>query len=182
MWRPVPKVFCTSFLMENRFVQTLCNTESIMNKKSGNGSRWSVTVNVIFVTENAGWNAHRTRFSLSFHHYVSETVKCSEKQEDEYSHSKCQKFSIGHSFITGRFSPWLGFARGSAHVGFVVGRMAQGQVILRVRRFPLSVGSIISSWHSILISSGGWRIGPLVAAVQTHRLTPLAWTTWTKLV
>jgi hypothetical protein len=122
MWRPVPKVFCTSFLMENRFVQTLCNTESIMNKKSGNGSRWSVTVNVIFVTENAGWNAHRTRFSLSFHHYVSETVKCSEKQEDEYSHSKCQKFSIGHSFITGRFSPWLGFAPRSAHVICVVGK------------------------------------------------------------
>jgi hypothetical protein len=40
--------------------------------------------------------------------------------------------------------------------------------------FPVN---IISPWLSILISSEEWKIGPLLAAVHRHSLTPLTWTT-----
>jgi hypothetical protein len=60
------------------------------------------------------------------------------------------------------------FAPGSVHVGFVMGKVALGQVFLLVLRFyPVN---IIPPWFSIL-SPGGRTIGPLVAAVQRHSLT-----------
>jgi hypothetical protein len=48
-------------------------------------------------------------------------------------------------------------------------KVAVGQVFLRVPW--LSPVSIIPPWLSILISRGR-TIGPLVVAVQRHRLTP----------
>jgi hypothetical protein len=47
-----------------------------------------------------------------------------------------------------------------SYVGFVVYKMAMGQVFLRV-----SPVNIIPLWLSIFVSSGGWTIGPLVDAV-----------------
>jgi hypothetical protein len=63
-----------------------------------------------------------------------------------------------------------GFAPGSIHVGFVVDKVALGQVFLRVLRF--SPVNIIPPSLSKLISSGGWTICPIVAAVQRRSLTP----------
>jgi hypothetical protein len=61
-----------------------------------------------------------------------------------------------------------GFAPGSIHVGFVVGKVALGQVFLLVLRFyPVN---IIPSLFSILISSREWTICPLLAAVQRRSL------------
>jgi hypothetical protein len=60
----------------------------------------------------------------------------------------------------------------SVDVGFVVDKVALGQISLRIFRFPLSI-----SFHrcSIFthISSGGWTMGLLAASVpQRHTLTP----------
>jgi hypothetical protein len=58
------------------------------------------------------------------------------------------------------------FIPGSVHVGFVVDKVALGEVFLRVLRFfPVD---IIPPWLSMLISSSvGRTIGLLVATVQT---------------
>jgi hypothetical protein len=52
------------------------------------------------------------------------------------------------SLVAGLSPRRSGFAPGSIHVGFVVDKVALGQVFLRVLRFPLSI------YHSRLISSG----------------------------
>jgi hypothetical protein len=68
------------------------------------------------------------------------------------------------------FATKTGKAPGSVHVGIVVDKMALGQIFLRVFQFfPVS---IIPPWPSILISSEWWTVGPFVAAVQRHSLTP----------
>jgi hypothetical protein len=52
----------------------------------------------------------------------------------------------------------------SVHVGFVVDKVALGQVFLWVLRFfPVN---IIPPWLHTHISSGRWTICPLVVAVQ----------------
>jgi hypothetical protein len=63
-----------------------------------------------------------------------------------------------------RFSP------GSIRVGFVVDKVALGQVFLRVLRF--SPVNIIPPGLHTLVSSEGRTLGPLVTAVQRHSLTP----------
>jgi hypothetical protein len=50
-----------------------------------------------------------------------------------------------------------------------------GQVILKAFRFSCRYHSTVAL-HT-LKSPGGWRIGPLVAAVLRHSLTPSTWTT-----
>jgi hypothetical protein len=58
----------------------------------------------------------------------------------------------------------------SAHVEFVVDKVALGQVFLRVLRFsPVKYNSTVAVQ---LIASGGWTIYPLVAAVHRRSLTP----------
>jgi hypothetical protein len=52
-------------------------------------------------------------------------------------------------FMVGLSLPRSGFAPGSVHVGFMVGRVALGQVSLRALRF--SPVSFIPPWLSILI-------------------------------
>jgi hypothetical protein len=61
------------------------------------------------------------------------------------------------------------FTLGSVHAGFVVDKVALGQVSLRVLRF--SPASVIPPWHHADVS---WEmlVRPLVAAVQRHSLTP----------
>jgi hypothetical protein len=60
-----------------------------------------------------------------------------------------------------------GFAPGSVHVGYVVGKVALGQVFVQVVRFSLSV-----SFHrGYSYNTWGITIGQLVAAVQRHGLT-----------
>jgi hypothetical protein len=64
------------------------------------------------------------------------------------------------------------FEPGSVHVGFVVDKVALGQVFLWVLRFS-SVSIIIQpGLHTHTSSSGGRTIAPLVAAVRRHSLTP----------
>jgi hypothetical protein len=66
---------------------------------------------------------------------------------------------------------WPGFAPRSVHVRLVVDKAALGQVSLRVLLF--SPVSIIPPLLHIHVSSGGWTMGPLAAAVpQRHSLTP----------
>jgi hypothetical protein len=65
----------------------------------------------------------------------------------------------------------------SVHIGFVVDNMTLGQVFLRVLRFyPVSIMPPRPLRTSI--SSGGWTIGPLVAAVLRPSLT-LMTRSWT---
>jgi hypothetical protein len=69
-----------------------------------------------------------------------------------------------------------GLAPHSVHVRFLIGKAKLGAGFsLQLFSFPLSVlfyrGSI----------SGGWTIGPLVAAVHRHSLTQLTWTKCTSL-
>jgi hypothetical protein len=68
-----------------------------------------------------------------------------------------------------------GFAPGLVHVGFIVDKLALGQVSVRVLRFPCQYHSIMALY--IYTSPGGWTIGPLVATVHTDILTSSAWTT-----
>jgi hypothetical protein len=67
------------------------------------------------------------------------------------------------------------FAHALVHVGFVVDRVALGQVFLRVLRFPLSASFHRGSAYSYIT----WRMNnrPLVAEFQLHSLTPSTWTT-----
>jgi hypothetical protein len=57
------------------------------------------------------------------------------------------------------------------------GQNALGQVFIRVFRFPLSISIHLGSPCQYITRD--WTIGPLVAAVQRHRLTPSTWATWT---
>jgi hypothetical protein len=57
-----------------------------------------------------------------------------------------------------------GFAPESVHVGFVVDKVALGQVILRVFGFPMSISFHCNSPY--LRITWGRTIGPLVAAFQ----------------
>jgi hypothetical protein len=71
------------------------------------------------------------------------------------------------------FSPRrLGFAPMAILVGFMVDVVALGQVSLRVLRF--SAVSIIPLYTALThVSSGGWTLAPLTAAVlYRHNLTP----------
>jgi hypothetical protein len=62
-----------------------------------------------------------------------------------------------------------GFMPGSVRVGFVV---ALGHVFHQVLWFsPVSI-IIPSGLHTYISSYGGRTVGPLVAAVQRHSLTP----------
>jgi hypothetical protein len=63
---------------------------------------------------------------------------------------------------------------GLVSVGFVVDRVALGQVLLRVLRFSRQYHSTVALLTHI--SSGGWTKGPLVAVIQTHSLIPSTWT------
>jgi hypothetical protein len=73
--------------------------------------------------------------------------------------------------LVARLSPRRpGFGLGSVHVGFVVDKVALGQVFLRILWF--SPVNIIPPGLHTHISSGGRTIRPLVAAVQRHSLTP----------
>jgi hypothetical protein len=63
------------------------------------------------------------------------------------------------------------FEPGSMHVGFVVDKVALGQVFLRVLRFfPCQYHSTV--FLHTHISSGGWTVCPLAAAVQRRSLAP----------
>jgi hypothetical protein len=62
-----------------------------------------------------------------------------------------------------------GLAPGSVHMGFVVGEVELGQVLLRVLRF--SPVSVIPPGLHTRISSGGRTTGLLVFAVQRLSLT-----------
>jgi hypothetical protein len=63
-----------------------------------------------------------------------------------------------------------GFTTGSIHVGFVVDKVALGQIFLLVLVFPCQYHStIILHTHT---SSAGWTICQLVAALQRHCFTP----------
>jgi hypothetical protein len=71
-----------------------------------------------------------------------------------------------------------GFAPKSGRVGFVVDKLAV------VQRFFPSYLVLQSKYHSTVAlhtykSSGGWIIGPLVAAVQRHSLMPSTWASLT---
>jgi hypothetical protein len=57
----------------------------------------------------------------------------------------------------------------------VVDRGALGQVFLRGLQFSPFI--IIPPGLNTHTSPEGWTIGPLVAAVQRHRLAPSKWTT-----
>jgi hypothetical protein len=70
-----------------------------------------------------------------------------------------------------------GFAPESVHVGFVVDKAIVGQVFLWDLRFSRQYYSTVALHTDI--SSGGWTIGLLVAAVQRHSLTLLTSTWWT---
>jgi hypothetical protein len=89
------------------------------------------------------------------------------------SNVKKKKKAVGCAMaqaVSRRLSPRRPvFTSGSIHVGFVVDKVALGQVFLRALRF--SPVNIILPSLSKLISSGGWTICPLVAAAQ-RRLTP----------
>jgi hypothetical protein len=63
-------------------------------------------------------------------------------------------------------------------MGFVSDKVALGQVSLRVLRyFPVSI--IPPLLHIHYVSPGGWKIGPLAAAVpQRHSLTPSQQLIW----
>jgi hypothetical protein len=60
-------------------------------------------------------------------------------------------------------------------VGFVVDKVALGQVFSKFFNFPTN---IIPPWFHTHISSRGWTIDPLVAPDQ-HHFTPLT-STWTE--
>jgi hypothetical protein len=61
----------------------------------------------------------------------------------------------------------------SVRVGLVVDKIALGQVSSSLLQFyPVSIIPLERHAH---ISSGGWTIDSLVAAVQRHNLTPLMW-------
>jgi hypothetical protein len=64
--------------------------------------------------------------------------------------------------------PW--FVPGSFHVGFVMDKLALGQVFLRFSVFPCQDHLTIALHNHM--SSVGWTVGPLLTAVQRHRLTP----------
>jgi hypothetical protein len=70
-----------------------------------------------------------------------------------------------------------GFVPRSLYVGFVVDKVALGQALLRVILFYHSPCHFTVALHTH-VSSRGWTIGPLVAVVLRHRLTPLIWI-WT---
>jgi hypothetical protein len=77
--------------------------------------------------------------------------------------------------------PWLGqvaagfslhrpsFMSRSVHVGFAVDKVVLGQVSLS--------SSVSPCWYHSIVTPYSWTIGPLVATVQRHSLTPPAWTT-----
>jgi hypothetical protein len=74
-----------------------------------------------------------------------------------------------------------GFAPRAVHVGFVVYKVALGQV------FPESFGFILSiSFHRCSIfthvSSGGWTVDPLAAAVPKRQSHPIATATTTIII
>jgi hypothetical protein len=52
-----------------------------------------------------------------------------------------------------------------------------GSGVVSTRVLRLSPINIIPPWLHTHISPKGWTIGPLVAAVQRHSLTPSTWTT-----
>jgi hypothetical protein len=55
------------------------------------------------------------------------------------------------------------------------GQIPLGQVsLLGLQFFPVNITPL---WLSILMSPGGWTIGPLEATLQIHSLTPSTWTT-----
>jgi hypothetical protein len=78
--------------------------------------------------------------------------------------------------VAGLSSRIPGFAPGSVCVGIVMEKAAYAQVLLRVLgSFPVI---IIALWLSSFIYYLGdeqWKIGPLVAALQRHGLTPSTW-------
>jgi hypothetical protein len=71
-----------------------------------------------------------------------------------------------------------GFAPGSAHVAFVVDKVAMVQVFLRVLRFPLSLSFHRGCPYSCI--TWGWTVGPVQAAVQRHNPSTLTWTRTTR--
>jgi hypothetical protein len=70
-----------------------------------------------------------------------------------------------------------GFSSRSVHVGFVVDRVALGQVSVWVLGF--SPVSFIPPWLPILISSGRWTAVPFVVALQRQGLAPPTRASWT---
>jgi hypothetical protein len=72
-------------------------------------------------------------------------------------------------------SPWrFGLSIASARVGSVVDKVALGQVFSDF--FGISCQYRTTMAVRIHVSPVGWTVGPLVAAVQRHSLTPLSWT------
>jgi hypothetical protein len=64
----------------------------------------------------------------------------------------------------------------SVHVGFMVDKVALRQIFYSYSVYPVS---IVPPWLHTRISTGGWTTSPLVAAIQSHGLTPLTCTTTT---
>jgi hypothetical protein len=74
------------------------------------------------------------------------------------------------------FTAGPGFAPGSTHVGFVVDKVALGQVFLRVLRFsrqyiiPPSLSKLISSGESVICWHKGWhpRLGHTPPSIKKN--------------
>jgi hypothetical protein len=65
---------------------------------------------------------------------------------------------------------------GLVHMGFVVDKVALGQVFLVIS--SVFRVSIIPPWLHAHISSGGWTVGPFVATVKRRCVTPLTRKSW----
>jgi hypothetical protein len=69
------------------------------------------------------------------------------------------------------------FALGSVHVGFVMDKLALAEVFLPSSSvFPCQYHFTVAPHTHI--SPEGWAIGPLIASVLRHSLSPSTWTTY----
>jgi hypothetical protein len=77
--------------------------------------------------------------------------------------------------LVGSLSPQRpGFVPRPVYVAFVVDKVTLRQVFLQVLVFPCQYRSAVDLHTHI--SRGGWKVGPLVTAVQRRSLMPSTWT------
>jgi hypothetical protein len=139
---------------------------------------WHVSISAISQNPWCIWNTNtrilKTKryfgkiYRISFLHNFRTKIFCSNTNYDIVfitGRGRAMAQVVSHRPLTAK----VRVPDRSIHVGFVVDKVALGQVSLRVLRFyPVS---IIPPSLSKLISPGGCTICPLVAAVQ-RRLTP----------